>query len=94
MRIRVFGGGVVGVTSAWYLAQAIHVPCNVYPAKGYSATIDIGAHHGAPTLSLTDFAWKIVLTRLGQRLRFAGTAELTRRAPRAGAPIRSRDTAL
>jgi D-amino-acid dehydrogenase len=28
-------------------------------------------------VSLTDFAWKIVLTRLGQRLRVAGTAELT-----------------
>jgi len=54
----------------------IHVPANIYPAKGYSATIDIGAHGGAPTVSLTDFAWKIVLTRLGSRLRVAGTAEL------------------
>ena len=60
-----------------FLLAPIHVPCNVYPAKGYSATIDIGDHRGAPTVSLTDFAWKIVLTRLGQRLRVAGTAELT-----------------
>jgi len=52
------------------------VPCNVYPAKGYSATIRVGEHHGAPTVSLTDLAWKIVLTRLGDRLRVAGTAEL------------------
>jgi D-amino-acid dehydrogenase len=59
-----------------FLLAPIHVPCNVYPAKGYSATIDIREHHGAPTVSLTDFAWKIVLTRLGQRLRVAGTAEL------------------
>jgi len=59
-----------------FLLAPIHVPCNVYPAKGYSATIDIGGHHGAPTVSLTDFAWKIVLTRLGNRLRVAGTAEL------------------
>ena len=59
-----------------FLLAPIHVPCNVYPAKGYSATIDIGAHRGAPTVSLTDFAWKIVLTRLGDRVRVAGTAEL------------------
>ena len=52
-------------------------PCNVYPAKGYSATIDVGEHRGAPTVSLTDLAWKIVMTRLGDRLRVAGTAELT-----------------
>ena len=60
-----------------FLLAPIGVPCNIYPAKGYSATIDIGEHRGAPTVSLTDFAWKIVLTRLGQRLRVAGTAELT-----------------
>jgi D-amino-acid dehydrogenase len=60
-----------------FLLAPLRVPCNVYPAKGYSATIDIGDHRGAPTVSLTDFAWKIVLTRLGQRLRVAGTAELT-----------------
>jgi D-amino-acid dehydrogenase len=59
-----------------FLLAPIHVPANVYPAKGYSATIDIGDHGGAPTVSLTDFAWKIVLTRLGRRLRVAGTAEL------------------
>jgi D-amino-acid dehydrogenase len=59
-----------------FLLAPLHVPCNVYPAKGYSATIEIGGHRGAPTVSLTDFDWKIVLTRLGQRLRVAGTAEL------------------
>lgn len=55
----------------------IGVPCSVYPAKGYSITLDIGGHGGAPTVSLTDLAWKIVMTRLGNRLRVAGTAELT-----------------
>ena len=59
-----------------FLLTPIHVPANIYPAKGYSATIDIDGHAGAPTVSLTDFAWKIVLTRLGNRLRVAGTAEL------------------
>ena len=43
-----------------FLLRPLGVPCPVYPAKGYSATIDIGEHRGAPTVSLTDFAWKIV----------------------------------
>jgi D-amino-acid dehydrogenase len=60
-----------------FLLAPLGVPCNVYPAKGYSATIDVDGHGGAPTVSLTDLAWKIVLTRLGNRLRVAGTAELT-----------------
>jgi len=59
------------------LLEPIGVPCSVYPVKGYSATIDIGGHRGAPTVSLTDVERKIVITRLGARLRVAGTAELT-----------------
>jgi D-amino-acid dehydrogenase len=60
-----------------FLLQPVGVPCLVYPAKGYSMTVDVGAHTGAPVVSLTDLAWKIVLTRLGNRLRVAGTAELS-----------------
>lgn len=60
-----------------FLLAPLSVPCLVYPAKGYSATIAIGGHLGAPTVSLTDPAWKIVFTRLGKRLRVAGTAELS-----------------
>jgi len=48
----------------------------VYPAKGYSATIPIVDPDAAPTVSLTDEAGKIVMSRLGDRLRVAGTAEL------------------
>ncbi len=59
------------------LLAPIDVRCNVYPAKGYSATITIGDHRGAPSMSLTDVEWKIVMTRLGDRLRVAGTAELS-----------------
>jgi D-amino-acid dehydrogenase len=60
-----------------FLLAPLHVPCLVYPAKGYSMTLDVGDHRGAPVVSLTDLAWKIVLTRLGNRLRVAGTAELS-----------------
>jgi D-amino-acid dehydrogenase len=47
----------------------------VYPAKGYSATLHLEADTPAPTVSLTDDAHKIVFSRLGDRLRIAGTAE-------------------
>ena len=59
------------------LLRPLGMRCPVYPVKGYSATIDVGAHRGAPTVSLTDIAAKIVMTRLGDRLRVAGTAELS-----------------
>lgn len=47
----------------------------VYPAKGYSATLSTDGFEGAPWVSLTDEANKIVFSRLGERLRIAGTAE-------------------
>ena len=47
----------------------------VYPAKGYSATVALAADSVAPSVSLTDDGHKIVFSRLGQRLRIAGTAE-------------------
>ena len=50
----------------------IRIP--VYPLKGYSITLQTNA---GPTVSLTDEAAKIVISRLGNRLRAAGTAELT-----------------
>ncbi len=49
----------------------------VYPAKGYSATLPIVNAAAAPSVSVTDDAKKIVFTRLGSRLRAAGTAELS-----------------
>jgi D-amino-acid dehydrogenase len=54
----------------------IRVP--VYPLKGYSITLPLGPaeESAAPTVSLTDEARKIVVSRLGNRLRAAGTAEL------------------
>jgi D-amino-acid dehydrogenase len=47
----------------------------VYPAKGYSATIPLRADQVAPVVSLTDDGHKLVFSRLGNRLRVAGTAE-------------------
>jgi D-amino-acid dehydrogenase len=55
----------------------IRIP--VYPLKGYSITLPLGPEEAAaaPSVSLTDEAFKIVISRLGNRLRAAGTAELT-----------------
>jgi len=58
------------------LLAPIGVSALVYPAKGYSATLPIVEAAAAPTISVTDDAKKIVFTRLGDRLRVAGTAEL------------------
>ncbi|WP_041794177.1 D-amino acid dehydrogenase [Pararhodospirillum photometricum] len=48
----------------------------VYPAKGYSITVDVPPEGLAPTVSLTDEEKRMVYSRLGNRLRAAGTAEL------------------
>jgi D-amino-acid dehydrogenase len=48
----------------------------IYPGKGYSATYRITDPEAAPTVSLTDDGHKLVLSRLGGRLRVAGTCEL------------------
>jgi len=59
------------------LAQPLDVRLPVYPAKGYSVTLSLPAGLPAPTVSLTDDGRKLVFSRLGQRLRVAGTAEFT-----------------
>jgi D-amino-acid dehydrogenase len=59
------------------LLAPIGITALVYPAKGYSATLKIVDPAAAPTVSITDDAKKIVFTRLGDRLRVAGTAELS-----------------
>lgn len=49
----------------------------IYPAKGYSVTIPTGGSNVAPVVSLTDDEHKLVYSNLGDRLRVAGTAELS-----------------
>jgi D-amino-acid dehydrogenase len=58
------------------LLRPIGISIPVYPAKGYSATLSTEGFRGAPRVSLTDEGHKIVFSRLGERLRIAGTAEL------------------
>lgn len=59
------------------LLKPLGIGLPVYPAKGYSVTIPVAADSLAPSVSLTDDGHKIVFSRLGERLRVAGTAEFT-----------------
>jgi D-amino-acid dehydrogenase len=66
----------LGCYSAPFLRR-YGVRLNIYPAKGYSVTIPIEQGSSAPVTSLTDDEYKLVYSNLGQRLRVAGTAELS-----------------
>lgn len=66
----------------------IHIP--VYPIKGYSLTLPIVDADLSPVSTVMDETYKIAITRLGDRIRVGGTAEiagydLTPRASRRGA---------
>jgi len=65
----------LGVHSA-RLLRPLGVDLNIYPVKGYSVTLPILDPVRASTVSLTDDEYKLVFSRLGERLRVAGTAEL------------------
>ncbi|MGQ5525126.1 D-amino acid dehydrogenase [Chitinimonas sp. PSY-7] len=58
------------------LAAPLGLYLPIYPTKGYSATMSTEGYEGAPSVSITDDAMKMVYTRLGDRIRIAGTAEL------------------
>jgi D-amino-acid dehydrogenase len=48
----------------------------VYPVKGYSITVPITDASGAPESTIMDETHKVAVTRLGDRIRVGGTAEL------------------
>jgi D-amino-acid dehydrogenase len=52
----------------------IHIP--VYPVKGYSITLPITDKQFAPESTIMDETHKVAVTRLGDRIRVGGTAEL------------------
>lgn len=61
------------------VAKLIGESINVYPVKGYSITIELldeKSQRAAPFVSILDEQKKIVCSRLGNRFRVAGTAEL------------------
>jgi len=48
----------------------------LYPLKGYSLTVPIGAQHRAPDVSITDYDRKIVYARIGEQLRVAAMVDI------------------
>ena len=48
----------------------------VYPVKGYSITIPVADAAGAPESTVMDETFKVAITRLGDRIRVGGTAEI------------------
>ncbi|MFG1302000.1 D-amino acid dehydrogenase [Xanthobacter sp. V3C-3] len=72
-------------TPALVAPLGIRLP--VYPVKGYSLTLPIVDPDAAPRSTVMDETYKVAITRLGERIRVGGTAELagfdlTLRAPR------------
>jgi D-amino-acid dehydrogenase len=57
------------------LARPLDLKLPVYPVKGYSATLNIDGWNDAPRLPIVNYDRKMVVIRLGERIRLAGTAE-------------------
>ena len=57
------------------ILKPLGIDLMIYPGKGYSATYPILHPELAPTVSLIDDGYKLVLSRLGDKLRVAGTCE-------------------
>ncbi|MER2535714.1 MAG: D-amino acid dehydrogenase [Rhizobiaceae bacterium] len=59
----------------WLAKLGIHVP--VYPVKGYSITVPVADEASAPVSTVMDESYKVAITRLGDRIRVGGTAEIS-----------------
>lgn len=80
----VVAGGIDSVA----LLRPLRIRLPMQPVKGYSATAAITAFEHAPYISVMDETYKVAITRMGKRLRIAGTAELGTRS------MNLRDSAL
>lgn len=58
------------------MLKAVGLDIPVYPVKGYSITVAIDDPACAPVSTIMDETYKVAVTRLGNRIRAAGTAEL------------------
>ena len=58
------------------LLKPVGIDIPVYPVKGYSITVPITEATGAPESTVMDETHKVAVTRLGDRIRVGGTAEL------------------
>jgi D-amino-acid dehydrogenase len=58
------------------LARQLGLRIPVYPVKGYSLTLPVTSDADAPQSTVMDETFKVAVTRLGNRVRVGGTAEL------------------
>ena len=58
------------------LLQPLGIRLPVYPVKGYSLTAKLLDNSKAPVSTIMDETHKVAVTRLGERIRVGGTAEL------------------
>ena len=58
------------------LLKPLYPSLPIYPVKGYSITVPTSGHNGAPSIGIQDQERKLGFSRLGDRLRVAGTAEI------------------
>ncbi len=58
------------------LLKPLGIDLPVYPVKGYSITVPITDSAHAPESTIMDETHKVAVTRLGDRIRVGGTAEL------------------
>jgi len=59
------------------LVRPLGISLPVYPVKGYSITVPITDPDGAPVSTVMDESYKVAITRLGDRIRVGGTAEIS-----------------
>jgi D-amino-acid dehydrogenase len=59
------------------LVRPLGISLPVYPVKGYSITVPITDPDGAPVSTVMDESYKVAITRLGNRIRVGGTAEIS-----------------
>jgi D-amino-acid dehydrogenase len=58
------------------LLRPLNLQVPVYPVKGYSLTLPVTDATAAPVSTVMDETYKVAITRLGDRIRVGGTAEL------------------
>jgi D-amino-acid dehydrogenase len=58
------------------LLRPLGIDIPVYPIKGYSITVPVADDAGAPQSTVMDETYKVAITRLGNRIRVGGTAEV------------------
>jgi len=71
--------GVLVALGSWspFMLKSLGLRLPIYPVKGYSITVPIKNEACAPVSTVLDESFKVAITRLGDRIRVGGMAELS-----------------